>query len=99
MSTFGENVLCSNLHQDVSSLTPCTHEEADTRMFVHVMDAVQKGYQKLMLRTVDTDVVILAISAVVQLCNTELWIAYGTGKRLRYIPAHEIATALGAEKA
>ena len=31
--------------------------------------------------------------------NTQLWIAFGTGKHLRYIPAHEIATSLGAEKA
>ena len=31
--------------------------------------------------------------------NTQLWIAFGTSKHLRYIPAHEIATSFGAEKA
>ena len=52
-----------------------------------------------MLRTVDTDVVVLAVSTVVSMENTQLWIAFGTGKHLRYIPAHEIATSLGAQKA
>lgn len=98
-STCGEKVLCSRVHQDVSSLSPCNHEEADTRMFLHVMDAAEKGYRRLMLRTVDTDVVVLAVSTVVLLENTQLWIAFGTGKHLRYIPAHQIATSLGAEKA
>ena len=27
-TTFGQNVLCSRIHQDISSLAPCTHEEA-----------------------------------------------------------------------
>ncbi|KAK4301549.1 hypothetical protein Pmani_026327 [Petrolisthes manimaculis] len=52
-----------------------------------------------MLRTVDTDVVVLAVSTVVLLENTQLWIVFGTGKHLRYIPAHQIATSLSAEKA
>ena len=31
--------------------------------------------------------------------NTEIWVAFGTGKHLRYIPAHDIAKELGYEKA
>ncbi|KAK4308126.1 hypothetical protein Pmani_020157 [Petrolisthes manimaculis] len=44
-------------------------------------------------------VVVLAVSTVVLLENIQLWIAFGTGKHLIYIPADEIATSLGAEKA
>ena len=62
-------------------------------------DAAEKGHRRIMLRTVDSDVVVLAVSTVVSMENTELWIAFGTVKHLRYIPAHEIATSLGAEKA
>ena len=51
-----------------------------------------------MIRTVDTDVLVLAISIVARLENTEIWITFGTGKHLRYIPAHEIAKELGSEK-
>ena len=98
-STCGRHVLCSRVHHDVSALAPCSHEEADTRMFLHAKDAAEKGYRRIMLRTVDTDVVVLAVSTVVSMENTQLWIAFGTGKHLRYIPTHEIATSLGAEKA
>ncbi len=45
---------------DMTSLVPCSHEEADTRLLLHVADAVQKGFRKVCVRTVDTDIVILA---------------------------------------
>ena len=34
--TCGQNVLCSRVRQDISSLEPCTHEEADTRMLLMI---------------------------------------------------------------
>ncbi|KAK4318609.1 hypothetical protein Pmani_010400 [Petrolisthes manimaculis] len=98
-STYGDHVLCSCVDQDVSELALCSHEEADTCILLQAMDAVEKSYGKIMLRTVDTNVVVLAVSAVVLLENTQMWIALGTGKHLIYIPAHQIATSLGAEKA
>ena len=36
-------------------------EEADTKMFLHAVDAVQSGFNKILLRTFDTDVFILAV--------------------------------------
>uniref|UniRef100_UPI00358F6B91 uncharacterized protein n=1 Tax=Myxine glutinosa TaxID=7769 RepID=UPI00358F6B91 len=98
-TTCGQNVLCMRVHQDISSLAPCTHEEADTQMLLHTVDAARRGYRRIMLRTVDTDVLVLAVSTVARLENTEIWVAFGTGKHLRYIPAHDIATELGSEKA
>jgi hypothetical protein len=56
------DVICTK-HQDVSGLTPCTHEEADTRILLHVKDAVQQEYNKVSIRTVDTDVVVLLITS------------------------------------
>ena len=35
-TTCGQNVLCSQVCQDISSLEPCTHEEADTRMLLMI---------------------------------------------------------------
>ena len=35
LTTLQVNDLCTN-RQDVSSLAPCTHEEADTRMLLHL---------------------------------------------------------------
>ena len=91
-----KDVLCTQL-RNTTGLAPSTHEEADTRMFLHVSDAVNHGYGRV-IRTVDSDVLVLAIAAVQQLSIDELWIAFGSGKSLRYLPAHEMAGALGPER-
>ena len=39
----------------------CDHEEADTRMIVHVRDSLDRGNNQIMIRTVDTDVLIILI--------------------------------------
>ena len=51
-----------------------------------------------MIRTVDSDVLVLAIAAAHQLNIDKLWVAFASGKTFRYLPAHEIARALGPEK-
>ena len=58
--TNGNEVLCIP-PQDTSSLAPCNHDEADTRMCVHLACAVTKCFNKILLHTVDTDVVVLAL--------------------------------------
>ena len=47
---------------DEAGLAPCNHEEADTRIFVHARHASLNGMKKILIRTVDADVVILAIA-------------------------------------
>ena len=37
----------------------CDHDEANTRSTVHVLHALNKGYNQVSIRTIDTDVVIL----------------------------------------
>ena len=44
-----------------------------------------------MIRTVDTDAVVLAIANFYKISVSELGIAFGTGKQLGYIPVHTIA--------
>ncbi|GFO12306.1 hypothetical protein PoB_003881100 [Plakobranchus ocellatus] len=68
-------------------------------MLLHALDSANKGHRRIMLRTVDTDVLVLAVSTAVCLADTEIWVAFGTGKYLRYIPAHDIAKELRYEKA
>ena len=82
----------------LSFLTPCNHEEADSRMILHAFDAVRCGFQRITIRTVYTDVVVLTLSCVRLINITELWLAFGTGKHLRFIPANEIANSLGPER-
>lgn len=47
-----------------------------------------------MSRTVDTDVVVLAIAYARKLELQELWIAFGVGNHFRYLPIHKITTFL-----
>ena len=68
------------------------------RIFVHFLDSVREGNKRLLIRTVDTDVVVIAISVFRRLCTSEIWIAFGSGKAFRYIEVHKIAAVLGPEK-
>ena len=89
-------MLSKPLLPDLTSLTPCNHEEADSRMLLHASHAAHS----IVIRTVDTDVVVLAVSVVQELQpEDELWLAFGTGRSFRYLAAHEIAAGLGREKA
>ena len=51
-----------------------------------------------MIRTADTDVVVLAVAAVAALSLEVLWVSYGTGKSHKVLPAHVFAKALGSSK-
>ena len=53
ITTYGQDVRCTT-PRETTSLSPCTHEEADTRMLLHAFDAVQQGHQRILLLTVDT---------------------------------------------
>ncbi len=55
---------------------------------------MKEGYTKVSVRTVDIDVLVLAVTAAQRLNTTELWFAFGTGKRFRHLAAHEMAKAL-----
>ncbi|KAG1705795.1 hypothetical protein GQR58_003768 [Nymphon striatum] len=97
--TVGENVESTPLQEDLESLGPCNHEEADSRMFLHVAHASRHGHEKILVRTVDTDVVVLAVAVAQTLpADSELWLAFGTGTSFRYLAAHELAVSLGPDK-
>ena len=40
-ATKENNVLCSVADPDVGGFAPCSHDEADTQLFLHVSDAVR----------------------------------------------------------
>ena len=78
VATHDENVVSSPQY-DSRHITPCSHEEADVKMMVHVADISYQGLKKIMLRTVDTDVLVLAVAIYPQIAVDELWIAFGAG--------------------
>ena len=70
---YHEEVLCTQ-PRDVLGLTPCTQEEADSRIMLHLKDIVIEGNSKVSIRTVDTDVVVLAVKEVECFGITDLWL-------------------------
>ncbi|CAB3979704.1 Hypothetical predicted protein [Paramuricea clavata] len=66
----------------MDGLQPCNHEEADSRIFLHVHDAALQHHHVL-IRSVDTDVFILAVAQMQRIPDKELWLAFGTGKQFR----------------
>ena len=56
---------------------------------------MNSGFKSVMIRTVDTDVVVQAVAHFQDFSKLEeFWIAFGTGRYFRYIPIHEISSAL-----
>ena len=87
----------ANQDVDLDSLTSCNIEEADERMFVHVQHAAEL-HPRILVKTVDSDVVVIAIGAFKRIqCILELWLEFGVGKHLKYIPIHEIVNSLGPQ--
>lgn len=76
----------------------CTHEEANTRLLLHAVGAARRGYTKVMVRTVDMDVVVIAVAKFQYISLSELWIEFGVGKHLKYLPVHDISHSIGKEK-
>ena len=76
-ATSAQNVLCTSTRIDVTSLEPCIYE-SDTRLLLHAKHALENSHTKVLIRTVDTDYMVLAIRALqlVQI-NSEIWVAFG----------------------
>ena len=91
--THGENVL-TNTNLEDTQLLPCNHEEADTRMFVHIQHAVMNGCKDIVMYSTDTDIAVLAISTFSKLELNKLWIGFGRNKDFRWPPIHEMVTSL-----
>ena len=93
------DAVLTNQPIDVTDLVPCTIEKADERIFLHAKNVAQSN-SKILVKTVDSDVVVIAISLCHHICNLhELWVEFGKGKDLKYIPVHRIASNLGVMSA
>ena len=73
-------------------LSPTDHEEADTRLFLHVHVNVMshKGLKSVMIQTVDTHVLNLALSFFHELQQENFQVDFGSGKQRCFLPIHDI---------
>ncbi|KAK4881851.1 hypothetical protein RN001_005170 [Aquatica leii] len=68
------------------------HEEADTRILLHVLSAKVSGYRRCIVDCNDTDVLVLLLHFRKHLTQ-EVWMKTGKSDSLRYIPVHKINLA------
>lgn len=72
----------------------CNQEEADTRLLLHAKDAAQ-SCERIIIKSPDTDVLVLSIHHFSHVGCEELWLRMGTKDKLRFIPVHNISEELG----
>ena len=97
--TSGQSVVSKT---ELQKMLPSNHEEADTRMCLHVADAVHKGATNVIVSTVDTDVVVILVGTFCQLKkmrpDVQLWVAFGNGKHYKRYHINSICEQLGEDK-
>lgn len=87
----GDSAVCS-----IPDLQSCTHEETDTRVFMHAAYATKhENVSDAIICSSDTNVVVIAVSSMEQTGLDKLWIEFGREKYLRWNPIHEIVVAMG----
>lgn len=59
-----EEAAASNHPISLVRMTPCSHEEADTRIFVHARQAVEEGCKSILIKANDTEVLIKVVSVM-----------------------------------
>ena len=81
----------------------CNHEEAGTRIVVHVRHALERGAESVLARTVDMDVVVILVGklhdllAYNQLCK--VWVAFAMGRHFSVININGVCSTLGESRA
>ena len=88
----------SNREVDLQCFQPSCKEEADDRIFLRAMEQSQLQFKKLVIVTVDPNVVVIALYAYWDLNVTELWIEFDTRKDRWWLPVHSYAELLGETK-
>ena len=95
-ATSGPNVVSVGFSNPMET---CNHEEADTRLIVHIFHALEQGQKSFLVRTVDTDVTVILIGTFHKMLAfqslVDIWVAFGTGKSYRFYHINTIFESLG----
>ena len=79
----------------------CSHEEADTRMIVHLYHALAQGAKTIKVHTVDTDVIVILVGKYHHILTnypqTDIWVAFGKGDYFCLKSISTICTTLGED--
>ena len=96
-ATLGETVV--SVGNNIPTMPSCNHEEADTRLVVHILHALEQGLKSIEVRTIDTDVIVILVGAFVELTRVQpladIWITFGMGKDFRFYSLNALCSTLG----
>ena len=70
-------------------------------MFLHVKDAIKGGFETVMIKANDTDVLVIVVATFSQLQEMglqEMWLAFGKGRNLKWIAVHELIATLAPDR-
>lgn len=87
---------CKATHRNMAYLES-NHEEADTKLLLHAVDATSAGATSIEIVSPDTDVFVLSLRRYSLLCEDTVFVT-GKGDRYRKIKLGPIAHALGPAK-
>ena len=87
---------CRATYKDVGHLQ-CNHEEADTKIILHTVDATDDDVTELSFHSADTDVLVLTIRRYPEMCPDTSFVT-GSGASRRTIKLKPIVEALGPAK-
>ena len=97
--TSGETVISKGTQWPMRS---CDDEEADSQICIHIKDALKKGAKRILVRTVDTDIIVILIGIFhqfqTQYPEVSIWVAFGAGKHFRYYSINTLCSNLGKQK-
>ena len=85
----------------LDGLSPCNHEEADSRIFTHALHAAKQQMTSVLIKACDTDVLVVAVSvfATLQDAGMEmLWVEFGQAQFIKWLPIHDMVANLGPDK-
>ena len=66
-----------------------SQEEADTKMLLHARHACEEGYERIIIESRDTDVLILSMYHRPML-SEEVWVSSGLSGNPKFVPIHSI---------
>lgn len=76
-------------HNLETDLLTARHEEADTRIILHILSAKMEGYTRCIIDCKDTDVLLL-LAHFKEVLTPEIWLKVGTKETERFIAIHEL---------
>ncbi|KAJ8669425.1 hypothetical protein QAD02_000684 [Eretmocerus hayati] len=88
----------SSKQSDLDILQNDHIEKADSRIILHVFHACSEGTEKILVKSSDTDIVVLLLHywrTFGEKGLKELWMLIGAASKKRYLPLHDLAKKCG----